>query len=40
MPVSRLKKIAEFMEKSGGGMLHLSVRQPIELSNLDDFNGG
>ncbi|KAF0219493.1 MAG: nitrite and sulfite reductase 4Fe-4S [Geobacteraceae bacterium] len=35
MPVSRLKKIAEVAEKYGGEFVHLSVRQSIELININ-----
>jgi dissimilatory sulfite reductase (desulfoviridin) alpha/beta subunit len=37
MQVSRLKKVAEVAEKFGGGFVHLSVRQSIELININ-FN--
>lgn len=37
MPVSRLKKIADVAEKFGGEFVHLSVRQSIELININ-FN--
>jgi dissimilatory sulfite reductase (desulfoviridin) alpha/beta subunit len=35
MPISRLKKIAEVAEKYGGEFVHLSVRQSIELININ-----
>lgn len=35
MPVPRLKKIAEVAEKYGGEFVHLSVRQSIELININ-----
>jgi dissimilatory sulfite reductase (desulfoviridin) alpha/beta subunit len=38
MPVSRLKKIAEVAEKFGGEFVHLSVRQSIELININFKN--
>ncbi len=40
MPISRLKKIAEVAEKFGGEFVHLSVRQSIELININfkDFD--
>jgi dissimilatory sulfite reductase (desulfoviridin) alpha/beta subunit len=40
LPVSRLKKIAEVAEKYGQGMVHLSVRQSVELINVNfkDFD--
>jgi dissimilatory sulfite reductase (desulfoviridin) alpha/beta subunit len=40
MPVSRLKKIAQVAEKFGGEFVHLSVRQSIELININykDFD--
>lgn len=40
LPVGRLKKIAEVAEKYGQGMVHLSVRQSVELINVNfrDFD--
>src|SRR6266496_1051772 len=40
MAVSRLKKIAEVAETFGGEFVHLSVRQSIELININfkDFD--
>ncbi|AJE02787.1 4Fe-4S dicluster domain-containing protein [Geobacter pickeringii] len=40
LPVGRLKKIAEVAEKYGQGMVHLSVRQSVELININfkDFD--
>lgn len=40
MPVPRLKKIAEVAEKYGGEFVHLSVRQSLELININyrDFD--
>lgn len=40
LPVERLKKIAEAAEKFGGEFVHLSVRQSIELVNINfaDFD--
>jgi dissimilatory sulfite reductase (desulfoviridin) alpha/beta subunit len=38
MPVPRLKKIAEVAEKFGGEFVHLSVRQSIELININFKN--
>src|SRR6266568_3334398 len=40
MSVPRLKKIAEVAEKFGGEFVHLSVRQSIELININfkDFD--
>lgn len=37
LPVERLKKIAEVAEKFGGEFVHLSVRQSLELVNIN-FN--
>ncbi len=40
LPVERLKKIAEVADKYGQGMVHLSVRQSVELINVNfkDFD--
>ena len=38
MTVPRLKKIAEVAEKFGGEFVHLSVRQSIELININYKN--
>jgi dissimilatory sulfite reductase (desulfoviridin) alpha/beta subunit len=40
LPVERLKKIAEVAEKYGQGAVHLSVRQSVELININfkDFD--
>ncbi|SNB45118.1 4Fe-4S dicluster domain-containing protein [Geobacter sp. DSM 9736] len=40
LPIDRLKKIAEVAEKFGGEFVHLSVRQSIELINVNfkDFD--
>lgn len=40
LPISRLKKIAEVAEKFGGEFVHLSVRQSLELININfsDFD--
>jgi dissimilatory sulfite reductase (desulfoviridin) alpha/beta subunit len=40
LPVERLKKIAEVAEKYGQGVVHLSVRQSVELINVNfkDFD--
>jgi dissimilatory sulfite reductase (desulfoviridin) alpha/beta subunit len=40
MPVERLKKIVEVADKYGQGMVHLSVRQSVELININfkDFD--
>ena len=42
MSIARLKKIAEVADKFGGEFVHLSVRQSIELINInfkDSDNG-